>query len=171
MFNPAASSLRLRPLVLALMASALVACGGGGGGGGAAPAADSADKFVGTWTENCQSSTTSSSREILTLTKTGATTLSFSNTNATFVANTTCAGTATNTQTDTGTVTINGQKLIGASTVDRVDIVVAANAGNPAINQKQVFLASGTTLRPGSLSSPLDADGYPTQLADAFTKP
>jgi hypothetical protein len=170
MFNPAASSLRLRPLVLALMASALVACGGGGGGGGAAPAADSTDKFVGVWTENCQVRPTSSSRNILTLTKTGATTLSFSNTNNTFNLSTNCTG-PTNPQTTTGTYTLNGQKPIGASTVDKVDIAEAANAGNPATNQKQVFLVSGTTLRPGSVFLPLDFDGYPTQLADAYTKP
>ncbi len=181
MFNISASSLCVRSLVLAPIACVLVACGGGGGGGdvGGAPVITppannvvALDKYVGSWTRNCQaSSATSSNRETLSLNKTGTTTLSLIDSVSTYTLNNTCAGTPTNSQTDTGTITFVGQKQIGASTVDKMTLEIAARAPNPAVTRKQVFLVDGNSMKDGNISSTPDAEGFPSVLSTStFTK-
>jgi hypothetical protein len=156
---------------LVAMTAVLAACGGGGD---AAPApaqlpAGAADKFVGSW-GSCAPVTGAvngvlSARTLFVYTKTGATTLNLSVDGQGFKS-AGCAGTAFNTITAIGTanVTLNGTKLIGTQTVDRLDYV-AKSTSITAFNGnlKDVALVSGTTLTFGGTSVP-DANGYPTAL-------
>jgi hypothetical protein len=71
--------------------------------------------------------------------------------------------------TDTGTVTLNGTKRIGTITADK-GLMVSASLPP----QKQVFVATGSTLRTGRAAKeggPVDSEGYPDALDEAvFTR-
>ena len=166
---------------LVAMAATLAACGGGGGGDTAAPAAvlpaGAADKFVGSWA-HCDPVTGAtngvlSAKTVFAYTKTGATTLNVSVDGVGYKA-ANCAGTAFNNITGvaTATVTLNGTKLIGTQTVERLDMV-GKSATITALNGnfKDIALVTATTMLFGA-SSAADANGYPTVIdtADVFTK-
>ena len=152
---------------------ALVACGGGGGDAAPAPAAVSADKYVGVW-GNCQPVTAAtngvlSARSDFVFTKTGATTLSYSVDGTGFKA-ANCTGPVFNNikALATGTATINGTKVVGSDTVDRIDFV-GVSKDIPELNGpfKEIALIAGNILK---LSAPsaADAQGYPTALDNTF---
>lgn len=151
------------------------------------------DKYVGTWsgcyvpevgistfingtvTTTFVNSTTTSSRDIITFTKSGTNSLAISSINTDFNG-TTCSGVGTNTQTATLTMVIVGQKLLSSNMVDLVNLSFGAASGvtlpvgttlpqSGTLTQKTVLFISGTSMFIGdSLAAPLDANGYPTAL-------
>jgi hypothetical protein len=157
---------RITPL-LGILAITLVACGGGGGD--APAAATGVDKYVGAW-GICQPVTGAtngvlSAVEIFNYTKASESTLNLSIEIQGFKA-AGCAGTVFNIIPNVGsaTVTLNGTKLIGTQTVDRLNFVAkSATITEFNGNLKDVGLISGNTLSFGA-NSVADADGYPTQL-------
>lgn len=140
------------------LAALLTACGGGDDD---PPFA--ADKYVGTWSMCTSTGATTSEKETLILVRgTAINTLDFtSSTTAHFAAG--CTGFFGTPQTQTGTVTFNGTKVIGNETVDRVFI-------GGGLGEKQVLVVRATspqtmtTGRSSSEGGTLDADGYPTTL-------
>jgi hypothetical protein len=140
-------------------------------------AVTAADKFVGSW-GSCTPVTGAANgvvsvRTLFVYTKTGATTLNLSVDGQSFKA-ANCSGAVFNNVPAIGTaaVTLNGTKLVGTQTVDRLDYLakstdIAAFNGN----LKDIALVTGTTLTFGA-SSLADANGYPTVLdtADVLTK-
>lgn len=138
----------------------LTACGGGDND----DPPFSADKYVGTWTACTTTGTTTSQRETLVFVRgTAINSLNFTNTITThFAAG--CTGSFGTPQTESGTVTFNGTKVIGVETVDRVSI------GNGSLVEKQVLVVRATnpqTLATGRAFSDggtLDGDGYPTTM-------
>jgi hypothetical protein len=168
--------MKLSTLFSLVAASALLSACGGGGGGTAAPAAvpvagpvEASDKFVGSWA-HCDPVTGAangvlSAKTVFVYTKTGATTLNLSVDGAGYKA-ANCAGTAFNSITGVATagVTLNGTKLIGTQTVERLDMV-GKSATITALNGnlKDIALVTATTMQFGASSVP-DANGYPTVI-------
>jgi hypothetical protein len=157
---------------LVLLSSAvatLVACGGGGD----APVSEAADKFVGTW-GGCAPVTGAvngvvSARADYVLAKTGANSLSVSLDGTGFSA-ANCTGTQINKLTGmaTGTMVLNGTKVIAGQTVDRIDSTLTSS--NPSLNFgkfKDIAVISGNKINFGA-ASPTDADGYPTLVDTLF---
>jgi hypothetical protein len=160
-------------LSLFIVTTMLVACGGGGGD---APSDGAADKFVGTWSA-CSPTPTPipgviSIRADYVITKTGSSSLSISLDGVGFSA-AGCTGTQVNKVSGiaTGTIILNGTKVIGSQTVDRLNNTLVS--ATPSLNGsfKDIALVSGNTLNFGAIS-PVDADGYPTQIdtANPFIK-
>jgi hypothetical protein len=163
---------------LVAMTAVLAACGGGGGDAAPAPAAaaplaaGAADKYAGAWglcspVANATNGVLSA-RTLFVYTKTGATTLNLSLDGQGFKA-ANCSGTVFNTVTGivTAAVTINGTKLVGTQTVDRLDIASkSATVASANGNFKDIALVSSTTFISGA-SSLADANGYPTLLDTA----
>jgi hypothetical protein len=166
--------------LIALFTATLTACGGGGGGDTPPPAPAPApttansgtDKYVGTW-GNCRPITGAangilSGRVDFVFNKTSETVMGGS-LNYVYFKTTDCSGVVATTLTSVGTavVTINGTKLIGTQTVDRLDFI-ARSATISEFNGsfKEIGLVSGNTLIL-SASSTLDANGYPTALDTA----
>lgn len=174
---------QLRYLFLAIALGLLGGCGGGDDDTAAAPAAPAPnpgptapgvavgiDKYVGSWTACIPEANSRSSRENLTVAKTGDASGSFT-VAATEYSGTNCTGAPVRTENEAGSFTLIGTKTIGTETVDKVNIVV----GN--IQQKQVFVvrADGRfhtgipTDEPGSAA---DAEGYPGAIeATGFSRP
>jgi hypothetical protein len=157
--------------VIALFTATLVACGGGSSSGTTpttpAATADAIDKFVGVWVNCAATGTNTSSKTTLTFAKTSAASGSYTVQDQSYSASTVCAGTNT-TSSQTGTITHAGTKIVGADTVDKLDLATKTPV---ASNDKDIALISGTTLKLGD-STTLDASGYPTALDAAvpFTK-
>jgi hypothetical protein len=163
------------------VAATLIACGGGGGGDAPAPAPSTAssgtDKYAGTW-GNCTPITGAangilSGRSDFVFTKTSETVMGGS-LNYVYFKTTDCSGAVTTTLTSVGTaiVTINGTKLVGAQTVDRLDFIAkSATVSEFNGSLKDIGLVSGNTIIFGASSAP-DANGYPTALdtSTVFTK-
>ena len=155
---------------LAVATAVLTACGGGGGSDAVpAPATVTADKYVGTW-GNCAPVTGAangvlSARTDFVFAKTGPTTLTYS-LDGTYFKAVNCTGPVFDTikAIATGTATINGTKVAGSDTVDRVDFV-GVSKDIPELNGafKEIALITGNILK-FSASSTADAQGYPTAL-------
>lgn len=82
-----------------------------------------------------------------------------------------CAGTGTPVPGNSGTiatVTINGTKVVGGKTVDKVTIV------EPIGTEKNIIYTDGSSLFFGEDSGTVDAEGYPVNLDtsgdDTFTR-
>src|SRR6185369_6798219 len=134
---------QLSILVSSMALAFLAACGGGGGDGSTTVvAAATVDKYVGTWTD-CQAQNPGSRRQVVTITRVADTSASFSQVDTFFANSTDCSGTATGTESTSGTVVWTGTATIGANTVDKGVITEGANT------QKQVFLVTAATLRTG----------------------
>lgn len=155
----------MKNLILAIsglsVAVLLAACGGGGDGTAdpaAATSSTTAAKYGGTWGGCFSTGAASSRKETLVITPQGADIASFSFAETSY-GQLACAGAAGTTSTDTGTVAFSGTKTIGTETVDKGIVTQAGGS------QKQVFLATATTLQfgrqAGDGGTP-DADGYPT---------
>lgn len=136
--------------------------GTGTGSGTTTTTADVVDKYVGTWVQCKANGSTSSSSDSLTITKSTATTVSFSDTHKDF-ATTNCSGTAGGTSSQAGTATWVGTKMVGSLTVDEINI---QPTGQPL--QKQIIviesdgkLYSGVQASDGGT---VDANGYPNTL-------
>jgi hypothetical protein len=132
-------------------------------------ASGATDKYVGSWGV-CAPVTNAtngvlSALTIFAFTKTGANTMNLSVDGKGFQA-ANCAGVAFNSFTGLGTalVTVNGTKLIGTQTVDRLDLA-AVSRDIPEFNGslKDIALVSGNVLFLGA-SSLADTNGYPTAL-------
>lgn len=157
----------MRNLKRVISGLALVALVTACGGGDDDEPPFTADKYVGTWTMCTPTGATTSEKETIVLVRgTAINTLDFISTNtAHFAAD--CTGFFGTPQTETGTVTFNGTKVIGVETVDRAFI---ASGG---LGEKQVLVVRPTipqTLAVGRTASDggtLDADGYPTTLESA----
>jgi hypothetical protein len=124
----------------------------------AAPASTTAAKYAGTWSGCFATGTATSRADLLVITATGPDTATFAFTETNY-AQPACAGAASSTSTDGGTVAFSGTKTIGADTVDKATVTQTSGT------QKQVFMVSGTTLQfgrqAGDGGTP-DANGYPT---------
>ncbi len=147
-----------------LASAALVACGGGGSGTPAATAtADTADKYVGTWTlcNPISPNDPRSAKDTVTFTKTSAATGSFVGHYDYYIGKN-CAGTPSELNTITGTFSIVGTNVIDAKTVDLINLSVSA----PVVqNQKSLAYINANTLLFGTYASPVDENGYPTTLS------
>lgn len=184
---------------LVAVSATLAACGGGGGGSDAATPAvnpsSSASKYAGSWASICEKSSEIAIKSVAssTVTTPAYTITTLKNAAATgastFAAqleekifdNTTCAGTAKATQSQTVTFTIDGTASSNGKTADKVTIVITPIGGLSAgttitINgvvypgdyftrggtSKELFLIDGNKLYSGD--SALDASGYPTTI-------
>jgi hypothetical protein len=127
------------------------------------------DAYVGTWVNCSPLGTNSSEKEVIVFTKTGATSLSWTDTFTDHVG-TTCAGAGTNATVDRGTLRTVGTKTIGNNVVDKVQIDITQNSSQTSSGigsidfGRTVVLVSGNVLRPGDFLSPFDSEGYPTAL-------
>ena len=158
----------VRSMVAAAAVAVLSACGGGGDDAGLEPgtigAGDAVDKYVGTWS-GCFAVGAGSLREVIVITRSSATTGAFTWTETAHTG-TTCAGAATDSDNGSGTFVMNGTKILGADTVDKVTVTEGSAV------EKQVFLVKGAA--PAMLSlgraaldgGAVDAEGYPTTLDD-----
>jgi hypothetical protein len=188
-------------LALVTVSTILAACGGGGGGGGsdaAAPAVNpsgSASKYVGSWASICEESDEIAIKSVAssTVTTPAYTITTFKNAAATSASsfagqleerifdNTTCAGTAKATQSQTITFTIDGTAQVSGKTVDKVTAVLTpigglSSGGTVNINgivypgdfftrggtDKDLLLVEGNKLYFGGMTP--DASGYPTTI-------
>jgi hypothetical protein len=157
-------------LALALLAS----CGGGGSGGGSvdttAPAsgydqtagvtAGDASRYAGTWVACNSTGATTSEREVVVLTATGANTVSFSDTSSVY-SGVNCTGSVGSSSSKTGTLAFAGTKTVGTDTVDKGLMT------RDGVQKKNIFLVTATTLKTGRAAEDggtLDADGYPNTL-------
>lgn len=145
-----------------------------------------ADKYVGKWagcyvnktglvssttsgvTTTFVNSTTSSSFETITFAKTGPGSLTYTLI-ATDFSGSTCSGVGTATQTQSGSLIIVGQKLVGVDAVDLINVnvtVVSGSALPPSATVffKDIALVVGTTFKVGDYAGPLDVNGYPNVL-------
>lgn len=158
--------------VFASLAAALVltvaGCGGGGGGGGnkPVPTADVVDKYIGSWLAPCDATGANTSEtDLLTLTKTSATTVSFTDTRTTYATNN-CTGAGTTQPKETGTATWVGTKTTTdkGQTVDKIDISIN---GVAQTEHQIVTIGSDGKFYSGldpSDGGTVDANGYPNTL-------
>jgi hypothetical protein len=155
------------------VATTLIACGGGGSDAPApAPASSGTDKYVGTW-GNCSVAPANpngvmSVNVMYVLSKNSANAVSFSLDSMGFSGSNCSGNVLTNPKgIATGTITVNGTKIIGSSTVDRID--VSSNSTNPNLNgsYKDVALLAGNQLQFGGAGT-ADGEGYPNQLDTSF---
>jgi hypothetical protein len=149
--------------VIALFTATLVACGGGSSSGTPAATTAVVDKYVGVWVNCAATGTNTSSKTTLSFIKISATSGSYTAQDQSYSASTVCAGTNT-TSSQTGTMTHVGTTVVGADTVDKIDLAIKTPV---ASNEKDIALISGTTLKLGD-NTTLDASGYPTALDAAF---
>lgn len=163
--SPMRKMISLAPsLALAVL---LGACGGGGGGTGSGTTglgtvtAGDASRYVGTWSSCSSTGTSTSERDTVVITATGASTLAFTDSQTSFSA-AGCTGTAGTPTSSTGTVVFTGTtKTVGSSTVDKATITQGTSVN------KQIFLVTATTLNTGRQAGDggtVDADGYPNTL-------
>ena len=131
------------------------------------PGASPADKYVGTWSACfAGSGSTSSELETLTITKTSNSTLSGAN-STTRYASTNCSGPATSSKSGTVTAAFRGTKILGADTVDKIEITDADGVRLSVILVKNGRFYTGREARDGGA---VDSEGYPTSLdANSFT--
>ena len=126
------------------------------------PAPGDASRYVGTWSSCNSTGASTSRRETIVITATGASTLAFTFTETNFSA-AACTGSAgTPSVGTTGTVAFTGTtKTVGTSTVDKGSVTEGTRV------QKQIFLVTATTLVTGKTAGDggtVDADGYPNTL-------
>jgi hypothetical protein len=177
--------MKLHSIFALLAVTATLAACGGGGGDAPTPtptpvlilASSGTDKYVGTW-GNCQpvapgASGILSARTNFVFTKTNINVMDLS-VDGVGYKTTDCSGAAADAITGIGTavVTINGAKLLGTQTVDRLDFVAkSATISSFNGNLKDLGFITGNTLL-FSASSSGDANGYPTALdtTTIFTK-
>ena len=123
--------------------------------------AGDASRYAGTWSACVSTGASTSRKETVVITATGASTLAFSQSETNFAA-AGCTGTAGTPSTGTGTAVFTGTtKTVGTSTVDKGTVTQGTKV------QKQIFLVTATTLTTGKGvgdGGTLDADGYPNSL-------
>lgn len=137
----------------------LTGCGGGGGDAGDAPPA-AIDKYIGTWS-NCFRDASSSAKEIDTFVKASATTANYTVVTDNYNSPD-CTGVARTSETERGTMSLQGTKRIGTETVDQI---IAADQTSGAV--KQILVIRGNQLVFGESvdnGGTLDSNGYPTAL-------
>ena len=158
--------MRITPFLLTVLCSSvLVACGGGGDD---APAADVADKYVGTLT-SCESEGANSGKFSVVNTKTSATTVRYAITITVHMGSTTCSGSGMTVYTEEGNVTYKGTKVIGSDTVDLGEGTVTADNEQTTTEprtEKDISLISGNRIYFGDDS--VGADGYPNAIDREF---
>jgi hypothetical protein len=127
------------------------------------------DGYVGTWVAcSANPGGATSDKEVITFTKTSATTLSWVDTLTTHNGSL-CAGTGSNLETDRGTLQTLGTKLADGFTVDKVQ-VTSTTINNTTVNGasfsgKTITVISGNVFRFGDYTRGLDIDGFPIFLA------
>jgi hypothetical protein len=127
------------------------------------------DSYVGTWVAcTINPGGTSSEKEVITFTKTSATTLSWVDTLTTHNGSL-CAGTGSNSETDRGTLQTLGTKLADGLSVDKVQVTSTAISTTPingaSFTGKTITVISGNLFRFGDYTRGLDTDGFPIFLA------
>ena len=151
---------RLVAVMASLMVTAsLTACGGGSD----APVADAepADKYVGIWNSNCQTSSYgSTTRDQYELSKAGPAAVNGKQTNLEY-SNVTCTGAPTGSQSSSFALTIDGTGTASSKVVDKTTTSEAS--GSP---RKRLFSVEGNLMyvSDGAASQGFDPDGYPTKL-------
>lgn len=160
----------LRSLVSSLaVVGFLTACGGGSDNIQPAGStsttttvtAGDASRYAGTWSACFSNGASTSQRETIVITPTGATTAAFTDSQTNYSA-AGCAGSAGTPTINTGSVAFTGTtKIVGTSTVDKGTVTQGTNV------KKQIFLVTATTLNTGKEvgdGGTVDADGYPNSL-------
>lgn len=131
-------------------------------------AANDASRYVGTWVRCVSTGPATSEMERVVIAASGTNTFSFTETNAAY-SRAGCAGVAGSVRTDTGTVALNGTKIIGTITADK-GLMISGTLPP----EKQLFVATSSSLgtgRPVREGGTVDSEGYPDTLDDAvFTR-
>ena len=152
---------KLLSLGLSLSVAALMASCGGGDDGPATVTAGDANRYAGTYNACVSTGTSTSRKETIVITATGASTAAFTDTQTNYSA-AACTGTAGTPTISTGTVAFTGTtKIVGTSTVDKGTVTQGTRV------DKQIFLLAGGTLTTGKSvgdGGTVDADGYPNSL-------
>lgn len=155
---------RIRELVAAtaavMVTASMTGCGGGSSDAPAANA-EAADKYVGIWNSNCQTSSYgSTTRDQYELSKAGATAVNGKQTNLEY-SNVTCTGAPIGSQSINFALTIDGTGTASSKVVDKTTTSEAS--GSP---HKRLFSVEGNLMyvSDGAASQSFDPDGYPTKL-------